>query len=321
VRDATPDDAAALRDLERRVPVQHDGATIAYDRPDPFGQDRLMGTVEHVVAECSGELIGSHSDVSHVVTVGGDPVAVVYRHHTRVLPEHQGSGVFPALNGAISERLTRPDRPAVRVRAWVAVGNSKVKVRSGSQAYLGWSTTAARISIACAAAAAGHNATFGRSAEPSDADRIAAFLDATHGGRELYPGGRTIVERLATAAPNRTFQDVRCSVRAVVGTWDDRWSATITRGDAVEHRRLATLAEWGAEPGAEHELAALVREACRDLAARGVTHLLAFTDERTPPYAAISQLASDRTDYALALQATEPAGTAHRGLYVDPIYF
>jgi len=84
--------------------------------------------------------------------------------------------------------------------------------------------------------------------------------------------------------------------------------------DSVEHRRLATLAEWGAERGAEDELVALVSDSCRHLAARVVTHLLVFTDARTPAYAALAQLGSDRTEYATLLQETEPPGTADRGL-------
>lgn len=322
VREATSADAAALRELERRVPVQHQGATIAYDRPDPLRQDRLMGTVDHIVAERDGELVGSHSDVPHVTTVGGEPVAVMYRHHTRVLPEHQGGGVFPAMNGAISERHIRSGGPTLRERAWVAVANEKMNALAlRSQSFLQWSTTTTRVSIPCSAAASDGNTVQWRNAEPGDADRIVALLDATHADRELYAGGRAIVDRLGAAPPDRAFGDLRCSERAVIGVWDDGWSATITQRDAVEHRRLATLAEWGAEAGAEEELVALVRDACHDLAVRGVTHLLVFTDRRTPAYVALAQLASDHTEYAAMLAMPEPPGTDDRGLYVDPIYF
>ena len=136
VRAARPDDAAALRALEAATPVQHDGFLVAYDRPDPFAQDRLrpLPTLR-CVAEIDGDVVGTLADALHVLVFDGNSLPVSYVHHSRVRPDHQGKGIMPALNGFNWAPVMRDGSHAARVHVHGArqrQGSSMVVARRPS---------------------------------------------------------------------------------------------------------------------------------------------------------------------------------------------
>ena len=140
VRSAWPGDAEALRALESATPVQHDGFHVAYDRPDPFAQDRLRPRPTlRCVAEIDGHVVGSLADALHVLVIGDDEVPVSYVHHARVHPDHQGEGVMPALNGfnwapVMQDGVARAGFMYTslgndRIRSWSSQGNRRATTR------------------------------------------------------------------------------------------------------------------------------------------------------------------------------------------------
>ena len=121
MRPARPEDAAALRALELRCPIVMGDVRVTYDRgEDYFAGARLVGEADPMVAEQNGALVAVHCVLTHDVRVAGRLYGASYLHHTRILPEVQGGGLFSALQGAELER--HADRPRV-IYSYVAVGN------------------------------------------------------------------------------------------------------------------------------------------------------------------------------------------------------
>jgi len=318
VRTATEGDAAALTELERRVGVlRADGSTVVYHRPDPFAQFRLMGNdVAPLVVEYQGEIIGAHVDAFHQVRIGGRDADLMYRLHTRVLPEHQGAGLYGTMTGVQLERF-RGSEPIPALLAFAAVGNSKV------DRFTYWETRVQRVTIECAAVAGAATAAT-RTAGPADAERIADMTNVTHRDREFFVplDADAVCTRLERSASDYGFSSVGVGDRAVAGVWDAGWGLVVTRdGTTVEEQRLASLADWAALAGGEDQLVDLVRGWCAELVERGVTHLLAFADERSAAGRAICSLASSVTVFRTSSTVNEPPGTGDRGIYVDPIWF
>ena len=329
VRDARPEDGPAIIELERRCPVVTDGVEVVYDRgEDYFAQHRLMGHHLQSVAEYEGRIVGTSADSLRRLRVGGVDHPSTYRFHLRVDPACRGMAIFPALNRHQSQRMweAAPERRCVFY--FQAMGNDTIAQTAGTdQQSLAWSLPMERLVIDCSAAGAGAAAadrSAGRPPTPADGARIAALLDASHGGEELAPlfDAAHVSTRLERSPGDYSWGDLLLGERAVVGVWDQRLGVTKRHPDGrVERSVRACTLDWGCEPGAEDELLALVRAQCTRLAETGTTHLSLFTSPPSPGRAALDELQPVAEPYRVIVQAPEPPGIDERGIYVDPIWF
>ena len=189
VRKAEPRDGASIRALEVATPVEHDGVEIAYDRPDPFAQDRLRPLpVIRCIAEIDDEVIVSHSDALHVLHTATGPTPVIYRQHSRVHPDHQGGGIMPAMNGFQMESLYL-DGQWREVSMFMARANTKVHTWFSKGAAKrdegAWSVPVVRYVLDCAVLGTVHDELSTGTA--GDGDQMYRLLHATHGASVLWP--------------------------------------------------------------------------------------------------------------------------------------
>jgi GNAT superfamily N-acetyltransferase len=112
VRQATPEDNAALLTLDRQCIVA--GATpVAFDRsPDFFARSRPYACWRLFVAEGDSGLIGVGAMALKTVRVGGEPIPAAYFYDLRVAPEVRRRGVAGGVGDAI-RAYARALQPAV----------------------------------------------------------------------------------------------------------------------------------------------------------------------------------------------------------------
>ena len=314
-------DGPALRDLERRCPVETGGVSVYYDRGDDyFAQQRLMPHHVSSVAEYEGRIVGVTSDAIRQIRVAGTEYRATYRFHLRIAPETRGLGIMPAMNASQSERLFA-DRPLPIPQNYVAEENAQMLAALGTAQTEGnWPTRIERIVLSCQAVA---GPPFGQPATPSDAPRIAQLLAASHGGEELALDfdAAWIEERLARSPRDYSWGNVTLSKHAVLGTWDSGLRIIRTDASGTTETRTATALDWGFEPGAEDEMGALLRTACATLAGTGVDDLVVFSSPPSPGRDLLVGLARIVERFRVGTGGRQPTTGTANGIYVDPIYF
>jgi hypothetical protein len=315
LRPARPSDAAALRALELRCPIVMADVRVTYDRgEDYFAGGRLVGDSDPMVAEQDGALVGVHCVLTHDLRVGGLACRASYLHHTRILPEVQGGGLFSALQGA---ELERNAHKSDTIYSYVAVGNEAARKNVPVPS---WSARPERLVIDCGAQA---GAPYGRSAGLQDAQRIVALINAAHEGEELFVP--YTVERLATRLGREPatygWPKLLLGEQAVVGVWPAGIRILREAQNGREESVRALVIDTGFAPGAEAELVALLRAWCGTLAGRGFTHLSLFTSPGSLGYEALLPLAARVEPYRFNIGLPEPPDVSARGLYVDHLYF
>ena len=315
LRPAVPGDAIALRALERRCPIVMGDVRVTYDRGDDyFAGARLVGDSYPMVAERDGKLVAVHCVLTNPLRVAGLVCQGTYLHHTRILPEAQGGGLFSALQGAELERHAARTQT---IYSYVAVGN-EAALRAVPVPQ--WSSRPERLVIDCQAQA---GPAHGRPATPADAARVVALVNAAHDREELfvpYTAAR-LAERVGREPAAYGWSHLRLGERAVVGVWPAELRVLREAPDGREESVRALVLDTGFEPGAEAELVALLRAWCAALAARGFTHLSLFTSPGSPGRDAVLPLAARVEPYHFNIGLAEPADVAARGLYVDHLYF
>jgi hypothetical protein len=315
LRTAGPDDATALRALERRCPIVMGDVRITYDRgADYFAGARLIGDAYPMVAEQDGRLIAMHCMVTHDVRVGHLLCGATYLHHSRIAPEAQRGGLFSSLNGAEVERNAEKSE---LLYSYVAVGNTAaLRVVPVPP----WSLCPERLVLDCRAQA---GAPFGRNACADDAERVVELINAAHHREELFVP--YTIERLAARLGREPalygWPHLLLSERAVVGVWPAGLRILREAPDGREESVRALVIDTGFTSGAEGELVALVRAWCATLAEQGFTHLTLFTSPGSPGRDALQPLAVRIEPYHLNIGVPEPPDVAARGIYVDHLYF
>ena len=267
-----------------------------------------------MVAEQDAALVAVHCVLTHELRVGGLACRASYLHHTRILPEVQGGGLFSALQGA---ELERNAHKSETIYSYVAVGNEAalkiVPVPS-------WSARPERLVIDCGAQA---GAPHGRSGGLQDAQRIVALINAAHEREELFVP--YTVERLAARLGREPatygWPHLLLGERAVVGVWPAGLRVLRETPEGREESMRALVIDTGFAPGAEAELVALLRAWCGTLAGRGFTHLSLFTSPGSLGYEALLPLAARVEPYHFNIGLPEPPDVSARGLYVDHLYF
>ena len=174
VRFATEADGPALTEIERRSPMVMGEVTVTIDRGgDYFAAARLMGDVVVVVAEIDGEPAAAHCAAAHTVHVGGGPYRLGYFHHLRILPEHQGKGLFGRMAEKMGERYYPPHVDGSY--AYVSADNA------ASQRLFSMSTAWPVQPLRCTLDSASHRGpAAGRPATPEDTPDIIEVLNTCH---------------------------------------------------------------------------------------------------------------------------------------------
>jgi len=322
VREATQADARALAEIERRCPVVLGDWSVAFDRGDDyFAFARLMADVTVAIGFVGGEPAAINCGAAHPVCIAGQERRVMTVIHTRVLPEHQGKGLWGALSRVLTEKY-RPGTGVLTGRGFVSVDNAAMQ-RGFATVPNKWSTRALRAQLDCAALAGPPS---GRPATLADADRIVEILNCCHADEEMYLPYTTglLAERLARAPTQYSWDRVWLGEGAVVGVWPAGESIRLvmrSHGRDSESRRGLVL-DYGFTSGSESELEALLRAGCACLAERNLDTLSIFTSERSPGYALLARLAREIDAFDLwTPDLAEPPAAADRGLYVDQVYF
>ena len=324
VGSATKVDGEALRALELATPVVHEGSSISYDRPDPFAEDRLRPLpVFRLVAKVGGRIVGMHADACHVLHADAGPVPVVYRHHSRVHPDVQGTGVMPAMNGYQSE-LIRRDGVDRKVLLYIAAGNVKIAAYasggSGGQHELEWTTPIVRVSLNCHDRPRHAAATVGA---PSDGPGVAELFEMTFGRSVFWPrGGESwLSARMSQSPDDYSWKNVLTNAHACVGVWDAGWNVIRRDGHGHTVTRVATILDWAFDPDHPEALEDCLAAACLTASRAGIDRLFAYYGPQVPGTEVFEMLGDDFERFKINTPIAEPVDAAERGIYVDPIYF
>jgi hypothetical protein len=316
-RRSTDDDAAALRQIELQTPIVSGDVRVVYDRgEDYFATERLMGDTCTIVVEKDGVPVGLNSVVNVPIAVNGDVMLGEYSYRLRILPEARGGRRVNRLLGFTT--LEMYGWQSDEVYAFVAAGNDTVL--SHDTRISQWSVRPERIVIDTVGQSGPPG---GRPATAADCGRIIDLLDRAHGHEELYitHTRASLTARLERQRDLYSWQHLYLGERAVVGVWPAGIHVIRETPAGVENDVRALVLDYGYEPGAEDELAALVRAACANLASAGTTELTLFTGAQSSAYSRLAPLAKRVEPYVLSLRAQEPEDLATRGVYVDQLYF
>ena len=320
VRFATEADGPALAEIERRSPMVMGEVTVTIDRGgDYFAAARLMGDVVVVVAEIDGEPAAAHCAAAHTVHVGGRPYRFGYFHHLRILPEHQGKGLFGRMAEKMGERYYPPHVDGSY--AYVSADNA------ASQRLFSMSTAWPVQPLRCTLDVAGHRGpAAGRPATPEDTRDLIEVLNTCHRDEELWVSYtvESLTARLTRAPGQYTWGDVWLTDGAVLGVWAAGNSISTTVEDSSGRRveREGLVLDHGFAPGHELAFLELLRAWCSHLDEQGITQLVIFSSPSSPTYPLLQSLGARMDPFDLYLSgAPTPDDAAERGVYVDHIYF
>lgn len=321
VREATEADGPALAGVERRCPIVLGDRSIAFDRGDDyFAFARLMDEPTVVVGLVDGVPAAINCGGLRSALIGGIERRIMVAVHTRVLPEHQGKGLWGAVSRVFGEKYP----PGARDGScgYVSVDNAAMQ-KGFANTPNKWPLHVLRMQLDCASLAV---PSAGRPATPADARRIVELLNICHEGEELYLPYtvESLAARLQRAPKQYSWERVWLTDRAVVGVWPAGEGIRViieSNGERSESRRGLVL-DYGFLPGAEDELERLLRGWCGWLAERGMDTLSIFTSENSRGYEMLRGLASTIEAFDCWTPGIAvPAGAEHRGLYVDQAYF
>ncbi len=315
VRDATPEDGAGLAALYAATPMQAGDLTVTIDPGDDyFVMTRLMEHARTLVALEHGKPIGLYTGTLFQATLRGDDVVAALGCHTRIADGKAGGGLWSIMNTRMIDGFDGNfDVPL----AFVLSGNTAASRLTTAGA---WPAIPVRAAIPCRPEAA----AVGRAATPDDAGTMAEILNATHGGHDLYRNltAEDVARRLERAPDLYGWGDVWLHDGAVVGI-GRTFHKRLTESPAGTERSVRALVyDYGALPGSEDALTALLAARGADAAGRGATHLSVFTCEAARLYTTLVDAAAITETYDLfapGVEADDDAAT--RGIFVDQIHF
>lgn len=318
-REATTDDAAVLRDIESRTPVVVGDDRISYDRgADYFVGERLMGSVEMFVVERDGRVLGVSGRAFPEVRIAGKLYKSEYSHRLRLLPEAQGEGVRGPLNAVAMERGVVLMNVGYVNYGFIAEGN-EAALRS-MEPQRRWSVGAVRL-VLDTRSAAGDVA--GRRADPSDAARLVELFNGMHETEEMFVPFTvaSLAARLEREPAAYSWSNILLTERAALGIWPARLGVHRDSKGVVTDDVRALVLDYGCEPGAESELVALTRSACKRLGEQGTTELSIFSSSPACGFDDLNALAKRAEPYVVMCWTPPGPDLEQRGVYVDQLYF
>ncbi|HEY1750920.1 MAG TPA: hypothetical protein VGG29_06635 [Caulobacteraceae bacterium] len=319
VREAGPDDALTVADIERRCPIVMGDTSVWFDRgADYFAFSRLLEECTVGLASVDGVPAAISCGAERVIRVGGELKRLYVVSHLRVLPEHQRKGLWGAANSALNKYRDRVDGS----QAYIAVAN--LGMQHGFQGTPDkWDQIVQRVELDCAALA---GPMTGRPATSADAGEIAARLNAFHGPEEMFvPYDADGFARRVERAPDLYGWDkVWLTDGALVGVWPaGRALRSVTETGGVQTVSTpGVVMDYAFAPGAEAELEALLRAWCGALTAQGIDTLIIYTSPASSGSALINGLGRATGDFFTWTPGIHvPEGASQRGLYTDAAYF
>ena len=318
-REAGPEDALLLADLESRCPIVMGDTSIHFERGaryyDPM---RLMADSSIGLASVDGVPAAVSCGAERVVRIGGVLKKMVTVSHLRVLPEHQRKGLWGAANKVLDKYWDHVDGS----NAYISVDN--LAMQHGFQNTPNkWPQVVQRALLDCGALA---GPAAGRPASAADADQIAQRLNAFHGEEELFVPytAQSLAARMDRAPDLYSWDKVRLTEKAVVGVWPAgnamRLVTETPSGRSVSV--AAVTLDYAFEPGGDDELEMLLRAWCGDLARDGMDTLAIFTSPASRGAELLGRLARTVEGYFMWTPGIAvPEGAAACGLYTDAIYF
>jgi hypothetical protein len=319
VREAGPDDALTVADIERRCPIVMGDTSVWFDRgADYFAFSRLLEDCTVGLASVDGVPAAISCGAERVVRVGGELKRMIVVSHLRVLPEHQRKGLWGAANSVLNKYWDHVDGS----QAYIAVDNLGMQ-HGFANTPDKWAQIVQRVELDCAALA---GPMAGRAATPADAAEIARHLNASHDAEELFVPytAESFATRVERAPDLYGWDKVWLTDGALVGVWPAGAalrSVTETSG-AQTVTVPAVVMDYAFAPGAEAELEALLRARCGALAAQGIDTLVIYTSPASPGSALITGLGRSIGDFFTWTPGIHPpANAGDLGLYTDAAYF
>ena len=319
VREATPEDALVVADIERRCPIVMGETSTWFDRgASYFDFARLMEDCTVGLASVDGIPAAVSCGAEHQVRVGGVMKKMITVSHLRVLPEHQRKGLWGAANKALDKYWPHVDGS----NAFISVDN--LAMQHGFDGTPDkWPMTVQRVELDCTALA---GPPTGRAATPSDADEIARRLNRFHGSEEMFVpyDAAGFAARVERAPALYGWDKVWITDAAMVGVWpagNAQRTISETRGERVVTVPAVAL-DYAFAPGAEGEFEALLRAWCGWLAPRGMDTLVIYTSPASAGSALLRGLARSTGEFFMWSPGIPvPVGAGTRGLYADAVYF
>ncbi|HWA61239.1 MAG TPA: hypothetical protein VG939_07680 [Caulobacteraceae bacterium] len=318
-REATPEDALILADIERRCPIVMGDVSVHFDRGEDYmDATRLMDDCSIGLASVDGIPAAVSCGAGHVVRIGGALKRIVTVSHLRVLPEHQRKGLWGAANKVLAKYRDRTDGS----NAFISVDNLGMQ-HGFANTPNKWPQVIDRAVLDCAALA---GPPAGRPATAADVDDIVARLNAFHGPEEMFVPytAESFAARVARAPDLYSWDRVWLTDGALVGAWahgNALRTVTVTAGVETISKSGVVL-DYAFAPGAEGEFEALLRAWCGRLAAEGFDSLVIYTSKASPGADLIGRLAREVGGYFMWTPGIDvPAGAETRGLYTDAAYF
>ncbi|MGH7948854.1 MAG: hypothetical protein ACREQF_06500, partial [Candidatus Binataceae bacterium] len=318
-REATATDAAVLSEIERQSPMVRGELIQYFDRGDDyFAFARLMEDVTVGIVFADGEPAGAGWAATRVVRIGGVVHPIQTFLHIRVVPKHQRKGIRRAIASVIGRNWSKVHGSCV----YMSPENETMEHTFGNRPNR-WSVLPLNVQISCAQRA---GPSIGRPATRADAGAIVRILNECHGREEMYLPYtlESFSARVERAPKQYGWGNLWLSDRAVVGVLapGDAFTVVEQRKDTRSQQKWGLAMDYGFLPGAEEELAGLLRAWCGRLAPDGVMYLSIFTSPSSPGAALLKSFAQHVDSYILFTPGiAEPPGAAERGLYVDQMYF
>jgi RimJ/RimL family protein N-acetyltransferase len=319
IRMARPDEAAELAEVERNTALVIGGDDILLDRGDDwFAPFRLMEDAEVMVAEVDGAVVGLVAGARHPAVVGGVPRWLLYIHHARILPSHQGSGIAFKLSAALFESFR--ERGYDSTYWFIAPDNAKSQAFA-RRAPNKWSCGPELVTLRTDHAGPAH----GRPAEPSDAAALAELCNLTHAGAELFHPytAASFTARVSRDRAQYSWSDVLVGDGAMVGVRSTAMRVVFrSGGETVHDAKEGLVLDMACAPGGQRELELLLRAAVARAGDMGMDELSVFTHPASPTYEVLTGVQPDVMPFDLWTPTlAEPPDAADRGVYVDPVYF
>ncbi len=323
VREARPEDNAALIALELASPLVLGAERAVYDRsPDFFARHRLQGEHRVVVAELDSEIVGVAAAALHTPLVERLPHRLAYISHARVRADAQRRGVAGAFSAAL---LAWAKEHGAEGAYWFIAPANEGSIAFGGRGGGRWpaDVTFRRIDVARADAAPAPKLA------PARIEEAVALINATHEGQDLFEPltAASMAARLRNDPAQYGIEHLRGTVAggrlvAVAGLWDAgacvQEIRTDTRTGEVTRSRAASVLDWGWAPGEEAAFRDLLATLAAEARLLGRTALMLSE----PAPGALPGIALPSSAFALSLftPTLRPPASSPRGVFVDLVY-
>lgn len=321
IRDARPDDALALAELERAARWELGDVALVTDRGDDyFAQGRLLDRATVAVAEIDGQMVGTLAAVSHRAVVDGVSYDAVCVEHARVHPDHQGKGILKQLSGRMLDLLWEFD--ARLSYSFVHPDNAALQAAASRMFQTKWQVRPCVLTFEADGEVARPDGV--RNATPEDLPWVADVINTHHNGEILWSlcTAASLRQRLSREPDDYALTDLWICGGAVAGVWAaDRHTSVVRFGpDETTVRRDAVVADYGFQPGAGKDLTRLLHWLASERRAQGTTGLLLLTSLGTPTHGALEGSAASLHPMEMYCQpVAEPPRSTEVGIYVDPL--